>query len=80
MVCSHAGAGAITVIGRFSAEHEAIVNAPAVLRRSAEAARLCLAIHNRRRHVEMQVSLRARILTAWRPIGRWTHRQSRRQL
>ena len=35
-VCSYCGCRAITVIGRFSAEHEAIVNATGVLRRAAQ--------------------------------------------
>ena len=34
-VCSYCGCRAITVIGRFSAEHEAIIDATGVLRRAA---------------------------------------------
>lgn len=36
-MCSYCGCRAITVIGRFSAEHETIINATGVLRRSAGA-------------------------------------------
>jgi hemerythrin-like domain-containing protein len=34
-VCSYCGCRAITVIGRFSAEHEAIINATGTVRRAA---------------------------------------------
>src|SRR5450755_4615502 len=35
-MCTYCGCRAITVIGRFSADHETIINATGVLRRAAE--------------------------------------------